>query len=92
MISADTSSVVALLKGEQGRDVEVVRNVLIDGTLVLAPASVAELLSDPESRLPSKSEFSKSPSWKSRLDTGCASGDCAPGSCATASALSSLAH
>jgi predicted nucleic acid-binding protein len=47
MICADTSSVVALLKGEQGRDVEVVRNALIDGTLVLAPASVAELLSDP---------------------------------------------
>jgi len=47
MICADTSSVVALLKGDQGRDVEVVRNALVDGTLVLAPASVAELLSDP---------------------------------------------
>jgi len=47
MICADTSSVVALLKGELGRDVAVVRNALIDGTLVLAPASVAELLSDP---------------------------------------------
>jgi predicted nucleic acid-binding protein len=47
MICADTSSVVALLKGDQGRDVEVVRNALVDGNLVLAPASVAELLSDP---------------------------------------------
>jgi predicted nucleic acid-binding protein len=47
MICADTSSVVALLKGDAGRDVEVVRNALVDGTLVLAPASVAELLSDP---------------------------------------------
>ncbi len=47
MICADTSSVVGLLRGEQGRDVEVLRNALIDGTLVLAPASVAELLSDP---------------------------------------------
>jgi predicted nucleic acid-binding protein len=47
MICADTSSVVALLQGEQGRDVEVVRNALVDGILVLAPASVAELLSDP---------------------------------------------
>ncbi len=48
MICADTSSVVALLKGDQGRDVEVVRNALLDGILVLAPASVAELLSDPD--------------------------------------------
>ncbi len=47
MICADTSSVVALLKGEQGRDVEAVRDALIDGILVLAPASVAELLGDP---------------------------------------------
>jgi predicted nucleic acid-binding protein len=47
MICADTSSIVALLKGEQGRDVEVVRGALVDGILVLAPASVAELLSDP---------------------------------------------
>jgi len=47
MICADTSSVVALLKGEQGRDVEMVRNALANGILVLAPASVAELLSDP---------------------------------------------
>jgi predicted nucleic acid-binding protein len=47
MICADTSSVVALLKGDAGRDVELVRNALVDGTLVLALASVAELLSDP---------------------------------------------
>jgi hypothetical protein len=46
MIYVDTS-VVALLKGEEGRDVEVLRNALTDGALVLAPASVAELLSDP---------------------------------------------
>ena len=47
MICADTSSVVALLKGDTGRDVDVVRSGLVDGTLVLAPASVSELLSDP---------------------------------------------
>lgn len=47
MICADTSSFVALLQGEQGRDVEAVRQALINGVLVLAPASVAELLSDP---------------------------------------------
>jgi predicted nucleic acid-binding protein len=48
MICADTSSVVALLAGENGRDVEWVRKALVDGTLVLAPVSIAELLSDPE--------------------------------------------
>src|ERR1700683_4392710 len=47
MICADTSSLVALLQGDHGRDVEVVRGALAEGTLVLAPASVAELLSDP---------------------------------------------
>lgn len=47
MICADTSSIVALLKGDRGRDVQVVHSALIDGVLVLAPASVAELLSDP---------------------------------------------
>jgi len=47
VICADTSSVVAFLEGEPGRDVETVRNALVDGILVLAPASVAELLSDP---------------------------------------------
>ena len=52
MICADTSSMVALLKGEPGRDVEVVRNALIDGVLMIAPASVAELLSDPKTTPP----------------------------------------
>jgi predicted nucleic acid-binding protein len=48
MICADTSSVVAFLNGEQGQDVELVRRALLDGILVLAPASLAELLSDPD--------------------------------------------
>ena len=47
MICADTSSFVALLQGEPGRDVDAVRQALANGVLVLAPASVAELLSDP---------------------------------------------
>jgi hypothetical protein len=79
MICADTSFVVALLRGEQGRDVEVVRNALIDGTLVLAPACVAELLSDPGITPPIEESVPTSPSWKTRLDTGSGSGDCAPG-------------
>jgi len=48
MICADTSSVVAFLNGEQGQDVDLVRRALLDGILVLAPASIAELLSDPD--------------------------------------------
>jgi predicted nucleic acid-binding protein len=50
VICADTSSVVAFLNGEQGRDVEFVRRALLDGILALAPASIAELLSDPDIR------------------------------------------
>ncbi len=45
---ADISSLVALLEGEQGRDVELVRSALADRALVLAPVCVAELLSDPD--------------------------------------------
>ncbi|HEV3277617.1 MAG TPA: PIN domain-containing protein [Terriglobia bacterium] len=48
MICADTSSMVAYFRGERGRDVELVDQALADGLLVLAPASVAELLSYPE--------------------------------------------
>jgi predicted nucleic acid-binding protein len=48
MICADTSSLVALLAGEHGRDVELVRRALLERTLLIAPVSVAELLSDPD--------------------------------------------
>jgi len=44
---ADTSSVVAYMQGEQGPDVELVDQALADRSLVLAPVSVSELLSDP---------------------------------------------
>jgi predicted nucleic acid-binding protein len=44
---ADTSSVVAYIRGEQGPDVELVDRALADYSLVLAPISVSELLSDP---------------------------------------------
>jgi predicted nucleic acid-binding protein len=44
---ADTSSVVAYIRGEQGSDVEMVDQALADYSLVLAPISVSELLSDP---------------------------------------------
>ena len=47
MTCADTSSVVAYMLGEQGADVELVDRALADCSLVLAPVSLSELLSDP---------------------------------------------
>jgi predicted nucleic acid-binding protein len=44
---ADTGSIVAYMQGEQGPDVELVDQALADSSLVLAPVSVSELLSDP---------------------------------------------
>jgi len=49
MICADTSSLVALLGGEAGRDVDLVRQALTDRILCVSPISVTELLSDPDS-------------------------------------------
>ena len=48
MICADTSSLVALLGGEPGRDVDLVRQALRDRILCVSPISVTELLSDPD--------------------------------------------
>jgi predicted nucleic acid-binding protein len=48
MICADTSSLVALLLGEAGRDVDMVRQALSDRILCVSPISVTELLSDPD--------------------------------------------
>ncbi len=47
MICADTSSFVAFIQGGREPDVELVRHALAHHLLVLAPVSVAELLSDP---------------------------------------------
>ena len=48
MICADTSSLVALLGGEAGSDVDMVRQALSDRLLCVSPISVTELLSDPD--------------------------------------------
>ena len=50
MIAADTSSLIAFFAGEQGNDVELVRNALPDGRLCLPPIVVVELLSDAKTR------------------------------------------
>jgi predicted nucleic acid-binding protein len=47
MICVDTSSFVAFIKGEQGRDVELAAQASLHELLVLAPVSITELLSDP---------------------------------------------
>jgi predicted nucleic acid-binding protein len=44
---ADTSSVVAYIRGEQGRDIDLVDRALADYSLAFAPITVTELLSDP---------------------------------------------
>ncbi len=50
MIALDTSSLVAYLSNEAGRDVEAVEAALADHQACLPPAVLSELLSDP--RLP----------------------------------------
>ena len=51
MIALDTSSLVAYLSNEQGRDVEAVEVALAGHQVCVPPAVLAELLSDP--KLPS---------------------------------------
>src|SRR5687768_937336 len=47
MIAADTSSMIAFLQGDPGDDVEVIQSALDHQQLVLPPAVLTELLSDP---------------------------------------------
>ncbi len=48
MLCLDTSSLIAYLQGEEGADVDVIDQALIDQVGVLSPVTVAELLSDPD--------------------------------------------
>ena len=54
MFAIDTSSLVAYLAGEKGRDVEAIEIALRDGTAILPPTVISEILSDP--KLPIKIE------------------------------------
>lgn len=47
MIAADTSTWIAFLEGEDGNDVQMLAKALGDRQVVMAPAVLAELLSDP---------------------------------------------
>ncbi|HEY3991000.1 MAG TPA: PIN domain-containing protein [Acidobacteriaceae bacterium] len=48
MIAADTSTWIAFLEGESGDDVQMLAMALGDRQVVMAPAVLTELLSDPE--------------------------------------------
>ena len=48
MLCIDTSSMIAFLEGQNGRDVELIDQALLDKVGVFAPVTVTELLSDPE--------------------------------------------
>lgn len=47
MLCVDTSSMIAYLAGQQGRDVTLVEQALIDGVSTITPVTIAELLSAP---------------------------------------------
>ena len=48
MIAADTSTWVAFLGGGSGHDVRLLDQALMDGQVLMVPAVLTELLSDPE--------------------------------------------
>ena len=48
MIAADTSTWIAYLEGKWGKDVELLDSALGDRRVVMAPAVLTELLSDPK--------------------------------------------
>jgi predicted nucleic acid-binding protein len=47
MIAADTSTWVAFLEGGAGQDVSLLDRALLDGQVLMVPAVLTELLSDP---------------------------------------------
>ncbi len=48
MIAADTSTFVAFLEGKKGRDVQLLDKALEDRQVLMVPAVLTELLSDPK--------------------------------------------
>jgi predicted nucleic acid-binding protein len=61
MIAADTSTWIAFLEGERGDDVRMLTQALEDRQVVMAPAVLTELLSDPELFGPAASTLSDLP-------------------------------
>ncbi|MGH6952262.1 MAG: PIN domain-containing protein [Vitreimonas sp.] len=50
MIACDTSSLVAFLEGDQGKDISAIQTAVVAGELVLPPATFTEVLSNPRTR------------------------------------------
>jgi len=48
MIAADTSSIIAYLEGDTGKDVDLIEEALQGKRLLISPVVQTELLSDPE--------------------------------------------
>ncbi|HNY40127.1 MAG TPA: PIN domain-containing protein [Bryobacteraceae bacterium] len=48
MIAADTSTWIAFLQGDPGKDTDLLDRALQDGQVVMPPAVLTELLSDPK--------------------------------------------
>lgn len=61
MICADSSSMVAFWQGDQGHDIQVIRQAVADRTLVLSPVSLTEILSYPSVPSPVESLVLKIP-------------------------------
>ncbi len=48
MLCIDTSSMIAFLEGEEGKDIDLIDHALLDQVGVFSPVTLTELLSDPE--------------------------------------------
>src|SRR5690349_6696456 len=48
MIAADTSSIIAFLRNDKGKDVLLIEEALKNAQLILPPPVLAEILSDPK--------------------------------------------
>ena len=48
MIAADTSTWIAFLQGDNGEDAQLLDEALVDRQVLMVPAVLTELLSDPK--------------------------------------------
>lgn len=46
MIAVDTSSMISYMKGEEGKDIDILRSCILAENIVLPPVVLSELLSD----------------------------------------------
>jgi predicted nucleic acid-binding protein len=46
MIAVDTSSIISYMKGEKGKDIDILRSCILAENIILPPVVLSELLSD----------------------------------------------